>query len=98
MAGLLIGTLGYADVGDGGALSVIEPVTRMNSPVSRRVRLCDQISGRVVREGWSDPVTGNITFENLREGPWLLYALDHTGEFEAVAISDRVATVDGARP
>jgi hypothetical protein len=83
---------------DGGALSVIEPVTRMNSPVSRRVRLCDQISGRVVREQWSDPVTGLVTFTDLREGPWILYALDHTGEFEAVAISDRVATVDGVRP
>lgn len=86
------------DLEDGGALSVIEPVTRMNSPVSRRVRLCDQISGRVVREQWSDPATGLVTFTDLREGPWALYALDHTGEFEAVAISDRVATVDGARP
>jgi len=83
---------------DGGVLSIVEPVTRMNSPVSRRVRLCDQRSGRLVREQWSDPATGLVTFADLREGPWLLYALDHTGEFEAVAISDRVATADGARP
>jgi len=87
-----------ADIEDGGNLSIIEPVTRMNSPVSRRVRLCDQRSGRLVREQWSDPVTGLVTFEQLREGPWVLYSLDHTGEFEAVAISDRVATVDGSRP
>jgi len=88
------------DLEDGGPLSVIEPVTRLNAvpPQPRRVRLCDQISGRVVREAWSDPATGLVTFANVREGPWLLYALDHTGEFEAVAISDRVATVDGARP
>lgn len=88
------------DVSYGGALSIIEPVTRLNTipPQSRRVRLCDQRSGRLVREGWSDPVSGDIEFANLREGPWTLYALDHTGEYEAVAISDRLATADGARP
>lgn len=88
------------DMEDGGLLSIIEPVTRLNTipPQSRRVRLCDQRNGRLVREQWSDPVTGLVTFEHLREGPWVLYSLDHTGEFEAVAISDRVATVDGARP
>lgn len=86
------------DVVNSGALSITEPVTRMNSPVSRRVRLCDQRSGRLVREGWSDPITGNIEFANLREGPWVLYSLDHTGEFEAVAIADRIATADGSRP
>lgn len=86
------------DLQDGGNLSIIEPVTRLNSPIRRRVRLCDQISGRVVREGWSDPVTGNITFTHLRAGPWVLYAMDHTNEFEAVALQDRIATLTGARP
>jgi len=38
------------DVEDGGPLAIVEPVTRLNSPVRRRVRLCDQRSGRVVRE------------------------------------------------
>ncbi len=85
------------DFEDGGPLSIIEPVTRLNSPTNRRVRLCDQRSGRIVREGWSDPTTGLITFTHLRQGPWVLYALDHTNEFEAVAIADRLATVDGLR-
>lgn len=83
-----------------GSLSIIEPVTRLNAvpPQSRRVRLHDQRSGRLVREQWSDPTTGNVDFQYLREGPWVLYALDHTFEHEAVAISDRLATVDGSRP
>lgn len=82
---------------DGGSLSIIEPVTRLNAPTNRRVRLCDQRTGRVVREDWSDTTTGLITFTHLRQGPWILYALDHTNEFEAVAIADRLATVDGLR-
>lgn len=86
------------DLGYGGNLQITESVTRLNAPAWRRVRLCDQASGTLVREGWSDAVTGDITFPFLSPGPWALYALDHTGEFEAVAISDRLATVDGSRP
>ncbi len=85
---------------DGGPYHIIEPVTRLNAvpPQPRRSRLCDQITGRVVREVWSDPVTGLITFSWIRQGPWILYALDHTGEFEAVIVADRLATLTGARP
>ena len=86
------------DMVDGGPLAVVEPVTRLNSPVRRRVRLCDQRSGRLVREAWSDAETGEVTFDQLREGPWVLYALDHTDEFEAVALQDRLATPTGERP
>ena len=98
MAGLLIDGLLFSDRIFGGAYKIIEPVTLLNSPVSRRVRLHDQISGRLVREAWSDAETGNVTFSHILEGPWVLYALDHTGEYEAVAISDRLATADGERP
>lgn len=97
--GLAIITLPRSDKYDGGPLQIIEPVTRLNSAIyPRRVRLCDQQSGRLVREAWNDPDTGNVTFDFLRAGPWVLYALDHTGEYEAVAISDRLATADGSRP
>jgi hypothetical protein len=83
----------------GGALRVIETVTRLNEvpPQPRRVRLCRQADGRVMREVWSDVATGDADFQHLPVGPWILYALDHTGEHEAVAISDRLATADGAR-
>lgn len=100
MAGLLVATLLQRDFYDGGALRVTELVTRLSSapPQSRRVRLCDQITGRLAREQWSDLETGEVDFQYIRQGPWVLYALDHTGEYEAVAISDRLATLDGSRP
>lgn len=88
------------DVIDGGSLSIIEPVTRMNAipPQPLHVRLYDRKSGRIVRAQWSYTVTGEVNFTNLRVGPWDLLAHDHTYEFESVAISDREATVDGLRP
>lgn len=82
----------------GGQLKIIEPVTQLNTPVRRKVRLNLQFSGALAREGWSDAETGDIVFEGIHAGPWVLYALDHTGEYEAVAISDRLATADGERP
>lgn len=100
MSGRAITVLLRRDIEDGGAYRVIEQVTRLNSvpPEARRVRMCDQKNGRCVREQWSDLTTGNVDFQYVRQGPWVLYALDHTGEHEAVAISDRLATVDGSRP
>lgn len=90
----------WADLQDGGPYHIIEPVTRMNAvpPQPCRTRLCDLITGRVVREVWSDPVTGLATFSWIRLGPWIIYSLDHTGEFEAVIIEGRLATLTGARP
>ena len=82
----------------GGFLKIIEPVTRLNAPAYRRVRLHDQHSGVALAEAWSDSKSGDVEFNFLAEGPWVLYALDHTLEFEAVAISDRLATTDGERP
>lgn len=78
----------------GGTLRIVEQVTRLNSPAVRRVRLCWQHTGRLVREGWSGS-DGSIVFEHLAAGPWILYVLDHTGEFEAEMIADRMASVDG---
>ena len=88
-------TIARRDQEDGGAYKIIEQVTRLNTPARRRVRLCDQTSGRLVREAWSSAEDGGVTFDGLRSGPWLLYVLDHTGEFEAEMVSDRVASVDG---
>lgn len=86
------------DAEDGGPYRIIEAVTALNAPVRRRVLLIDQFSGRVVREQWSDAATGEVDFQNLRQGPWVLYAVDHTLTYEAVAISDRIATLTGDRP
>lgn len=86
------------DVQDGGPYRILETVTALNTPVHRLVLLIDQLSGRVAREQWSDAVTGEVDFQNLRQGPWVLYAIDHTLTYEAVAISDRIATLTGERP
>lgn len=98
MAGVLFGSLYRRSAEDSGPYQIIEPVTILNAPTQRRTRLVDQTSGRLVGEQWSDPATGLVTFTGLRAGPWLLYAIDHTLSYEAVAISDRIATLNGARP
>lgn len=91
-------TIARRDIEYGGPYRIVEQVTRLNTPARRRVRLCDQTSGRLVREAWSSADDGVVTFEALRSGPWLLYVLDHTGEFEAEMIADRLATLSGAAP
>ena len=50
-----------------------------DSPVSRRVRLHDQLSGRVVREVWSTVGTGAYAFVRIRLGVFYVLSLDHTG-------------------
>ncbi|MBB4845034.1 hypothetical protein HNP55_003580 [Paucibacter oligotrophus] len=63
-------------------------------PVSRRVRLFDRQSARMVREGWSDPVTGAYAFENLPAAPdgYFVLSHDHTGVFNA-EVKDRIQPI-----
>lgn len=58
------------------------------TPVSRRVRLHEQSSGRIVRESWSDATTGAYTFAGLRLTRYYITAFDHTGEFGGVIETD----------
>jgi hypothetical protein len=53
----------------------------VDTPVSRRVRLHDQITGRALREVWSDATTGAWTFVNIRAGEFFVLAFDHTGQY-----------------
>ncbi len=59
-------------------------------PVRRRVRLHDQPSGRVIREVWSDAVTGAYSFDNIRQGTYYVTAFDHTGQYSGVIETDVV--------
>ena len=88
---------GRSDVEFGGPYRIIEQVTVLDVPARRLVVLCWQKNGRIVRAAWSDATTGNVDFKNVAAGPWVLYAVDSTGQYEAVAISDRIATVGGGR-
>lgn len=60
-------------------------------PVRRRVRLVDQVTGRFIRETWSDAVTGAYVFNYIAPGVYTVYALDHTGEYGGTIETDIVA-------
>lgn len=81
-----------------GLLQITETVTVLNAPASRPVALIQQAGWKVHRITDSDPVTGTVTFPNLSAGPWVLVSRDPNGEYQAVALSDRLATTDGSRP
>ena len=75
---LLSGT----DVEDGGTYRVTGTTKVRGTPdlaVSRRVRLHDQLSGRVVREVWSTAGTGAYAFNRIRLGTFFIVSFDHTG-------------------
>lgn len=89
------------DYHDGGPYSTPLGTTKnvgtpSNTPVSRRVRLHDQASGRVVREMWSDPTTGAYQFNGLRAGTYYVAAFDHTGEYNGEIVTDVVLPTPGS--
>lgn len=66
------------------------------APASRLVRLLEFPAFVVVDATWSDPVTGQYTFERIMERPpgnatWAVFAHDHTGQFDPEAKIDLVA-------
>ncbi|MDZ4282824.1 MAG: hypothetical protein U1C04_18920 [Hydrogenophaga sp.] len=63
----------------------------LNLPVRRRVRLHRQITGRPVREVWSDAATGSYSFDNLPPDIYYVAAFDHTGLYGGVIETDVVA-------
>ena len=77
-----------ADAYDGGVYSYRGTTevkgTPANALVSRRVRLHDTLSGRVVREQWSVAGTGAFAFTGLRLGSFYAVAFDHTGTYNGV--------------
>ena len=80
---------------DGGTLEISGSVyidATPDIPVARRVRLYDLPSGRLIRETWSDPVTGAYRFAQIRAGIYTVIGYDHTGAFNAV-VRDRVEPV-----
>lgn len=84
-----------ADQNDGGVYFVTGTVaidSTPDIPVHRKVRLFAARSGRLVRETWSDPVTGEYRFERIRIGPWLVVAHDYTNSYNAV-VADNILAV-----
>ena len=82
------------DTNDGGAFKVQGTVAidaTPDIPVRRKVRLFCLQSGRLVRETWSDPVTGGYLFDYIRQGPWFITAHDHTGTYVGVIADNLLA-------
>lgn len=73
------------DLQDGGAGKVSGTVmvdATPDYPVWRRIRLFCERDGRLVREVWSDPVSGVYTFDCISLAlTYTVVAYDHTGYF-----------------
>lgn len=87
-------TRDLSEIGGAGRIhGDVKKVGSPDSPVWRRVRLFTRRDGRLVREQWSDPVTGTYSFEHINRAlEYTLVAYDHTGVYQAV-ISDN-PTID----
>ena len=80
------------DAQDGGTFKVQGTVAidaTPDIPVKRKVRLFCLQSGRLVRETWSDPVTGGYLFDHIRQGPWLVVSHDYANSYNAV-VADNI--------
>ena len=70
---------------DGGTGIISGTVTINTIPGSRRVRLFDLKSGRLVREAWSDPATGAYQFVHIdRHRDYFVLVHDHLRIYNAV--------------
>lgn len=59
-----------------------------DSPVYRKVRLIRELDGMLLREMWSDRVTGAFQFDYVDEtAAYTVLSYDHTGAFRAVVAS-----------
>lgn len=81
------------DAQDGGNYRIVGTVKEKGTPnisVMRRVLLCCQVSGRVIRSAWSDPVTGAYVFNRIRMGVFYVLSFDHTGAYRAVVADGQI--------
>jgi hypothetical protein len=89
MTRLVLYQMRSIDVYDGGPGQIAGTVTAGGSPAVRRVRLYDRISGRLLRETWSDE-SGAYQFDNVAlDRAYTITSLDHTLTHNAV-IADNV--------
>ena len=91
------GPLAGGDIEDGGKYCVQGTVGIDSTPdimVHRKVRLFCTRTGRLVREQWSDPVTGAYLFEHVRIGPWTIMSHDYTGNYNAVVADNVLGTAE----
>ena len=95
-ASTVIRTRVFADVYNGGWGVVLGTVkqksTPVNTPLRRRVVLIDEQSRLVIRETWSDAVTGNYEFRGIKLGvPYTVLSYDHTHGYRATVADNLFA-------
>lgn len=81
-----------ADLQDGGNYRIADNVSRLGVLGTYRVRLFDRLSGRLIRETWSN-VDGSYAFEFIayRLNGYFIVAFDHTsGDRRNAAIADLI--------
>lgn len=80
------------DLGGAGRISgSVKVDSTPDYAVRRRVRLFDRRDSRLVREMWSDPVTGAYAFDGINpDRRYVVIGYDHTGVHNA-EILDNVA-------
>lgn len=87
----------FADLCHGGlgviAATVKEKGTPTNVPLRRRVLLLDERSHLVIRETWSDAITGNYEFRGVKQGvKYTVISYDHLHNYRAVIADNQDAT------
>lgn len=78
-------TRDLSDLGGNGRIAgAVNVDSSPDYPVWRRVRLFDRRDNRLVRETWSDPVTGAYAFEHINpDRQYVVIAYDHSGVYNA---------------
>lgn len=85
------GSIARIDVEDGGPYRIAGTTEREVTPgvfvvhPYRRVRLFERLTGRLVREQWSDPLTGAYEFSQIKLREYILLTDDHARYYNAVA-------------
>jgi hypothetical protein len=85
----------HIDVQDGGSGRIVgtvkEKATPANTPLRRKVWLLNYNDGRIVRETWSNELTGAYEFTDIdMNRTYTVVSLDHTGQYRAV-IADNLS-------
>lgn len=77
--------LDYYNGGNGRISGTVDIKGTPNQPVSRKVRLYNDHDGSLVREQWSDSVTGAYSFNNIASNQrYTVITYDHLHNFRAV--------------
>lgn len=84
-------TTGVMGSGRGRVAGTVKEKGTPDAPVYRKVRLIREKDGLLIREVWSDPVTGAYSFDFIDElQKFTVLSYDHTGAFRAVVADGQI--------